>query len=107
LQYEHPLLILSLFYYANEKEDALMMWHLMDEQERAPESDAYVQGWQKRTPLLLETDSVYFDPKLLMGTDEKRLVPIEFTREKRATYDIWMTYADDNIWQIQRIVNED
>jgi len=107
LQYEHPLLILSLFYYANEKEDPLMMWHLMDEEERAPESDVYVQGWQKRAPLLLETDSFYFDPNLLMGTEEKRLVPIEFTRGDRASYDVWMTYAEDDVWQIQRIVNKD
>lgn len=98
-----PLEILSLFYYANDKEDPLTMWHLFDEESRTSTPEEYVTGWVQEKPLLKEADFVNFDASLMMGTDELPLIPIEFQYENRSAYDVWMTYANDDVWQIQRI----
>lgn len=102
-----PLEILSLFYYANDKEDPLTMWHLFDEASRTGTPEEYVNNWEKEKPLLKEANFVNFDASLVMGTEELPLTPIEFQYNDRTSYDVWMSYANDDVWQIQRIVVED
>ena len=104
----HPLLILDLYYYANDKEDSVMMWHLTEPASREASLDEYeTNDWVKEIALLDVTDSIRYNPSLIMDDGHKVLVPIEFERNGKMYYNVWMTYAKDQVWQVEKIVIEE
>jgi hypothetical protein len=100
----HPLLIVSLFYLANDMEDPVTMWHLTDPDTRTPAPEEYANGWKKEVPLLEKTNSIHFDPSMIMDDRSITKVPIEFNRNGKKNYNLWMTYAKDQVWQVEAIV---
>lgn len=101
----HPLFIVGLFYYANDKGDAAMMWHLTDQESRTSSIEEYTG---KEIALLEVTDSILFTPSLIMATTgRKTTAPIEFERNGKTYYNVWMTYGEGQVWQIDSIVIEE
>lgn len=102
LRYVHPLLIVGLYYYANDMGDPEMMWHLMDDKARILYVEDYTIAWQPENPLLKRIDSIGFDPSLIINDGKTINVPIQFTRNGNTDYNVWMSYADD-VWKIESI----
>ena len=100
----HPLLIVSLFYFANDMDDPVTMWYLTDPDTRTPTPGEYANGWKKEVPLLEKTISIHFDPAMVMDDRSIKRVPIEFDRNGKKNYYLWMTYAKDQVWQVEAIV---
>ncbi|WP_203249248.1 RNA polymerase sigma factor [Sporosarcina beigongshangi] len=100
----HPLFIVGLFYYANDKDDSVMMWHLTDPASRVSSLE---ESTAKEIALLDITDSIRFDPSLKMDDGHKVLAPIEFERNGKMYYNVWMTYAEDEVWQVESIIIEE
>lgn len=99
----HPLFIVGLFYYANDKGDTAMMWHLTDSASRTSSIEEYTA---KEIALLEITDSIRFTPSMIMTNVGTTTAPIEFERNGKSYYNVWMTYATDQVWQIESIVIE-
>ncbi len=100
----HPLFIVGLFYYANDKGDSAMMWHLTDPVSRTSSIEEYTA---KEIALLEITDTIRFNSALVMTNGGKTTAPIEFERNGKMYYNVWMTYATDQVWQIDSIVIEE
>ncbi len=99
----HPLVIVGLFYYANDKDDSVMMWHLTDPASRVSSPEEY----DKEIALLDATDSIRYNPSLIMYDGHETRVPIEFNRNGKTYYNVWMTYAEDQVWQVEKVVIEE
>lgn len=100
----HPLFIVGLFYYANDKGDSAMMWHLTDPVSRTSNIEESIT---KEMALLEVTDSIRFTPSLIMANGKTTTAPIEFERNGKMYYNVWMTYAEDQVWQLESIVIEE
>ncbi|MFJ7935764.1 RNA polymerase sigma factor [Sporosarcina sp. NPDC096371] len=100
----NPLVIIGLFYYANDKENPAVMWHLTDPASRV----SSLQDFKSKEIALLDiTDAISYDSSMLMDDGSTRTVPIEFERNGKMYYNVWMTYAEDNVWQLESIVIEE
>lgn len=85
-----------------------MMWHLTEPASREASLDEYeTNDWVKEIALLDVTDSIRYNPSLIMDDGHKVLVPIEFERNGKMYYNVWMTYAKDQVWQVEKIVIEE
>ena len=61
LQDANPLLIIGLYYYANELEDPETMWQLFDHEYIPVSLEDYVKDWTKKDSLLEQVESIFVD----------------------------------------------
>jgi len=102
----HPLQILTLFYYANEIEDSMMMWLLSDEASRGETPAEYINDWKKEESLLLKPDTeITFDPALITENGDKPHVPLAISRSGGGSNYVWVTYGQDDIWRIEGFIS--
>ena len=59
LQDANPLLIIGVYYYANEVEDPETMWQLLNYEYNPISFEAYVENWTKEEAILEQVESEY------------------------------------------------
>lgn len=104
LQNENPLVVLGVYYLANEREDPETMWHLFNHEHISVSLEDYVNDWTQVEPLLeeVETLSVNMGGSSLNGMPH---VPISYEKGGITDYFAWMIVDEDysNLWTIQAI----
>ena len=104
LEGANPLVVLGVYYLANEHEDPETMWHLFNHEHIDISLMEYVKGWKKVEPLPegIETLSVSIGGSSLNGMP---LVPISFEKGNSAEYFTWMIVDDEypNLWTIKAV----
>ena len=111
LQDANPLLIIGVYYYANEVEDPETMWHLFNHEYVPVSLEDYVKDWTKKDYVLGEVESIYVEvgDSSMNGA---QLVPIGYEKdgaiglEKDGTIDYIARMLFDikeNIWTIYEI----
>ena len=103
LQDANPLLIIGLYYYANELEDSETMWQLFNHEYIAVSLEDYVKDWTKKDSLLEQVESIFVD----MGdgsSNGSQRVPVGYEQDGTIHYFASMLFdSENNIWTIHEI----
>ena len=103
LQDANPLLIIGLYYYANEVEDPETMWHLFNHEYVPASLEDYVKDWTKKDSVLEQAEWIFVE----MGDGSingAQHVPVGYEQNGTNFYFAWMLFDNENnIWTIQEI----
>ena len=104
LQDTNPLVVLGVYYLANEREDPETMWHLFNHEHIDISLKEYMKDWTKvdSLPEGIETLSVSIGD---MGLNGMQQVPISYEKGSGTDLLTWMILDDEhpNLWTIQAI----
>ena len=102
LQDANPLLIIGLYYYANEQEDPETMWHLFNHEYIPISLEDYLKDWTKKDSVLDQVEWIYVE----MGDgsiNRAQHVPVGYELDGNH-YFAWLLFDNEtNIWTIQQI----
>lgn len=97
LQGVNPLVIMGVYFYANDNGDPETMWHLSSVESKTATSSEYVNGWSKSAIDINSFDSLQIDgSELIAGS-------IGFQRGNKITYSAQMILNDESVWGIGHI----
>lgn len=99
-----PLVVIGVYYFANEREDPETMWHLFNHEHIDISLKEYVKGWAKVEPLPKGTETL----SVSMGGSSLNGVPyatISYEKGTRIDYLTGMIVDKEylNLWTIQAI----
>ena len=102
LQDANPLLIIGLYYYANELEDSETMWHLFNHEYIAVSLEDYVKDWTKKDSLLEQVETIFVDIDGSINRSQR--VPVGYEQDGTINYFAGMLFdSENNIWTIHEI----
>ncbi|KXH79214.1 hypothetical protein [Sporosarcina sp. HYO08] len=105
LQDVHPLVVIGMYYYANDLEDAETMWHLLINNDDKPPLEVYTEKWQPlKQPAFNGADSISVE----LGTNETNgvpLAPVLYYQEGNFEYGAWLIWDEtDACWKVNSIL---
>ena len=112
LQDANPLLIIGVYYYANDVEDPETMWQLLNHEYNPISFEAYVENWTKEEAILEQVESIFVD----IGDGSingSQLAPVGYEKngniglEENGSIDYFARVLfdnDSNIWTIYELL---
>jgi DNA-directed RNA polymerase specialized sigma24 family protein len=112
LEEANPLIIVGVYYYANELEDSETMWQLFNHEYVSVSLEAYMDNWTKSDSILEQVESIFAEMVGDASINGSPLVPIGYENdgniglEKDGTIDYFarmLLDTENNIWTIYEI----
>lgn len=63
----HPFVTFAMYYFANDNDDPVTMWHLYTPEDNPQTLEAYVVNWRQEDFRLNEVDGLFFDARESLG----------------------------------------
>lgn len=93
-----PLVIIGVYFYANEQKDPETMWHLYSKTKNVVKLEEFVDEWSQFDIDLYSFDSLQFD-----GSEETA-GSIGFQRGNTLSVSTQMALNEDFVWEIEQII---
>ena len=95
-----PLVIIGVYFYANDQKDPETMWHLYSKTKNVVKLEEYVNGWSH---LDIDVDIYSFDS--LQFDDRGEMTgSIGFQRGNSISFSTQMVLNEDFVWEIEYII---
>ena len=94
-----PLVIIGVYFYANDQKDPETMWHLYSKTKNVVKLEEFVNGWSQLDVDIYSFDSLRFD-----GSDETS-GSIGFQRGNTLSVTTQMALNEDLVWEIEHIIS--
>ena len=93
-----PLVIIGVYFYANDQKDPETMWHLYSKTKNVVKLEEFVNGWSQLDVDIYSLDSLRFD-----GSEETS-GSIGFQRGNTLSVTTQMALNEDFVWEIEHII---
>ncbi|QUW23230.1 hypothetical protein JSQ81_06750 [Sporosarcina sp. Marseille-Q4063] len=112
LENANPLIIIGVYYYANELEDPETMWQLFNHEYVTVSYEDYMKNWTKTDSILEQVESIFVEMVGDASINGSHIVPVGYEKdgtiglEKDGTVDYFARMIYDNadgIWTIYEI----
>jgi len=94
-----PLVIIGVYYYANDQEDPETMWHLYSKTKNEVQLEEFVNEWSHLDVDIYSLDSLQFEDRGEMTGS------IGFQRGNTISFGTQMVLNEDFVWEIEYIFN--
>jgi len=94
-----PLVIIGVYFYANDQEDPETMWHLYSKKKNVVQLEEFVDEWSHLDIDIYSLDSLQFEDRGEMAGS------IGFLRGNSISFGTQMALNEDYVWEIEHIIN--